>query len=819
MRILRIFGLAALLMVGASLASAQVYYDMMELSGQSGYQSTIYETVTTADFLRAPANGVQRLAFTRGSAFTATVYACETKKYNASTCTSVSTLSSTNQRIEITTGRMWLIVDVTAAETAGNVSYLTIRSHPTQQLSGGGGDQKVFNVLDYGVVADGVTDDSTAFNAASADIAAAGGGILYIPKGTYCLGENGSARVYSGLRITSSNVSVIGDGPGQTVLRPCGDNGNYAVSFCANATRGTCASRKDIAVAPTKANPVQIQTASAHFLEVGDKVYINGNSMVEINDRYFTVGSVLSSVIFTLDGENGTGHTTGNTSGGSYSKAELLTDISIENLTIEDLDTFGDSGHANYSSMEQTNLSGGVPARYDSVTWDGGGSSGTVLGYDAASGRINIYIVGGSLSAGDVVTDSTWSATAVSVEGPTVEESHGIACKFCNRFNITNIVADRLADESFDIFQSQDVLITDSYGLGCGREDGGGSCISISGSKRVSVIGGSYEGGTDSVGKSGAIIAVSANTETEVEGISFTGTQFYDFGTGANLIEAAFAVNANQANISGVVVTGARITLDADDLEAIALTGSYSSETNIVNTRVSGRVNAVADGDLFLTNTVLTNTTQDSDSCFGGINAMIGGSASCSATSAPYTLALTKEGSRLRGVDIFGTNSCVSTNISGATIVGNKFRCGNGAGLDFVIREVSGADETLVADNYYQAFSSGAAQAANRVGTREITRMTQTNLASGTPAAGDSVTWNSGAEDGTVVSYDVATGDIVILVASGTAADELEISDVVTNGTWTATAVKVYKLSDGSGIGANSHLAPFTNMGDLNPAS
>jgi hypothetical protein len=818
MKFLRSIGLAALLMVGASSASAQVYYDMVQMSGQSGYRSEIYETVTTADFLRAPANGVQRLAFTKGSAFAATVYACETKTYAAGTCTSVATLSATNTSILVTTGRAWLIVDVTAAETAGNVSYLTIRSHSTQQLSGGGA-QEVFNVSDYGVVADGVTDDSTAFNAASADISAAGGGILYIPKGTYCLGENGQGRVYSGLRVTSSNVSVLGDGPGQTVLRPCGDNGNYAVTFCAYATSGTCAARKTIAVAPTKQNPVQIQTTTAHFLETGDKVYINGNSMVEINDRYFTVGSVSTDKIFTLDGEDGTGHTTGNVAGASYSKVELLTDISIENLTIEDLDTFGDSGHANYSSIEQTNLSGGVPARYDSVTWDGGGSSGTVLGYDAASGRINIYIVGGSLSAGDVVTDSTWSATAVSVEGPTVEESHAIACKFCKRFNVTNIVADRIADESFDIFQSQDVLITDSYGLGCGREDGGGSCISISGSKRVSVIGGSYEGGTDSVGKSGAIIAISTNTETEIEGISITGTQFYDYGTGADLIEAAVSVNANQANISGVVVTGARIALDADDLTAIALTGSLASEANIVNTRISGRVNAVTNGNLFLTNTVITNTTQDSGSCVGGIKAMIGGSASCSAALAPYTISLTKEGSLLRGVDIFGDDSCVSTNTIGATIVGNKFRCGDGGGLDFVIREVSGADETLVANNYYQAFSAGPSQAANRVGTREITRMTQTNLATGTPAAGDSVTWNSGAEDGTVVSYDVATGDIVILVASGTAADELEISDVVTNGTWTATAVKVYKLSDGSGEGANSYIDPFTNMGDLNPAS
>lgn len=141
MRIFRIIGLAALLTVGAFSASAQVYYDMMELSGQSGYQSTIYETVTTADFLRAPANGVQRLAFTKGSAFTATVYACETKTYAAGTCTNVVTLSATDPSIKVTTGRMWLIVDVTAAETAGNVSYLTIRSHSTQQLSedAGGG--------------------------------------------------------------------------------------------------------------------------------------------------------------------------------------------------------------------------------------------------------------------------------------------------------------------------------------------------------------------------------------------------------------------------------------------------------------------------------------------------------------------------------------------------------------------------------------------------------------------------------------------------------------------------------------------------------
>ena len=139
MKFLRSIGLAALLMVGASSASAQVYYDMTQMSGQSGYRSEIYETVTTADFLRAPAMGFQRLAFTLGSAFAATVYACDTKTYVVATCTSIATLSATNQSIEVTTGRMWLIVDVTTAETSGNTSYLTIRSHSTEHSSGGTG--------------------------------------------------------------------------------------------------------------------------------------------------------------------------------------------------------------------------------------------------------------------------------------------------------------------------------------------------------------------------------------------------------------------------------------------------------------------------------------------------------------------------------------------------------------------------------------------------------------------------------------------------------------------------------------------------------
>lgn len=45
------------------------------------------------------------------------------------------------------------------------------------------------NVLDYGAKADGTTDALDAFQAALSDIAAAGGGTLYVPEGTYYLSD------------------------------------------------------------------------------------------------------------------------------------------------------------------------------------------------------------------------------------------------------------------------------------------------------------------------------------------------------------------------------------------------------------------------------------------------------------------------------------------------------------------------------------------------------------------------------------------------------------------------------------------------------
>lgn len=62
-------------------------------------------------------------------------------------------------------------------------------------LIGNVASQRVFNVKDYGAIANGSTDDSSAFNLAFAAAYDAGGGTVYVPNGRYAIkGTYGSAN-------------------------------------------------------------------------------------------------------------------------------------------------------------------------------------------------------------------------------------------------------------------------------------------------------------------------------------------------------------------------------------------------------------------------------------------------------------------------------------------------------------------------------------------------------------------------------------------------------------------------------------------------
>lgn len=124
-------------LLGAAPASA-AYFDMQAGAFNASFRYVATSSLTTSDYLVAPARGFNRMAFTKGSAFAATVYACETNTYVAASCTSVTTLSASDTDIEVKTGRPWFVIDVTTAETGSNVSYITIKSNP-QEASGGGG--------------------------------------------------------------------------------------------------------------------------------------------------------------------------------------------------------------------------------------------------------------------------------------------------------------------------------------------------------------------------------------------------------------------------------------------------------------------------------------------------------------------------------------------------------------------------------------------------------------------------------------------------------------------------------------------------------
>lgn len=75
----------------------------------------------------------------------------------------------------------------------------------------------IFNVQNFGAKGDGITDDTAAIQAAIDAAAAAGGGQVYVPAGTYIV--SGGEEPSDGCLMLKSNVHLYGDGMGETTIK------------------------------------------------------------------------------------------------------------------------------------------------------------------------------------------------------------------------------------------------------------------------------------------------------------------------------------------------------------------------------------------------------------------------------------------------------------------------------------------------------------------------------------------------------------------------------------------------------------------------
>lgn len=84
------------------------------------------------------------------------------------------------------------------------------------------------NVKDFGATGDGATNDTVAIQAAI-DSLSATGGVLYFPFGTYKIARTVGTNDHWGLKVTGSNITIIGDGA--SFARFNTDISTYALAY------------------------------------------------------------------------------------------------------------------------------------------------------------------------------------------------------------------------------------------------------------------------------------------------------------------------------------------------------------------------------------------------------------------------------------------------------------------------------------------------------------------------------------------------------------------------------------------------------------
>jgi len=269
-----------------------------------------------------------------------------------------------------------------------------------------------FNVLDYGAVGDGSTDDAAAIQAAhDAASAASPVGVVVLPPKNYRINSTVTLKAnmiglggngYNSTMARANFISNITDGT--ATLKALNRNGldlrNFSVSGGITGTANPNPSGGNVQntiglqlgkapcliTAATKANPCVITTKYLHTFATGDSITIsNVVGMTELNGNTYTVTRV-SGTSFSLNSTDSSAYTT-YTSGGMARPSDSGTGSACSRGTLQSL-SFRDMA-------SNCSISGWLNSITDIKSHNG------TIGFDG--GYLNTCTL-------DVVTENCWQA-------------------------------------------------------------------------------------------------------------------------------------------------------------------------------------------------------------------------------------------------------------------------------------------------------------------------------------------------------------------------------------------------------------------------
>jgi hypothetical protein len=280
------------------------------------------------------------------------------------------------------------------------------RTHGLQPAATGGA---WLNVLDYGAVGDGVTDDAAAIQNAINGVLSAGGGVVYLPPGKYLIA--------SGLKITDSNIALQGAGKDTTTIF-----GGIPVDWSISALSTTMKRNieiRDLTVDTnngTRASGIQVGYVNGfavrrcRFVNVAeggwglfvgtadatDPIIRNSNIVVEDTDFDTHAGTLEQLLVFNSASVTVSRSTFTNFPGGPA----LGFWQNDDNVTVED-SSFTNGGTALYYSQSTNNLTFRNLAMAGVVNGISGANQSDHGSFGATTVR-NVQIAGGSYTASRV---------------------------------------------------------------------------------------------------------------------------------------------------------------------------------------------------------------------------------------------------------------------------------------------------------------------------------------------------------------------------------------------------------------------------------